>query len=41
MVDESSDSGHKVRNTISRRKFLKFAGAIGFGIVAAPFIGSI
>lgn len=28
-------------NKINRRDFLKFAGAIGFGVMTAPFIGSM
>jgi hypothetical protein len=41
MSDESSYSGHTIRKRITRRDFLKFAGTIGIGIVAAPFFGSI
>jgi hypothetical protein len=29
------------KNNITRRDFLKFAGAVGIGIIAAPFLGSI
>ena len=29
------------KNRITRRDFLKFAGAIGIGLIATPFIGSI
>jgi hypothetical protein len=39
-VPNSGPTNNKI-NTISRRDFLKFAGAIGIGIVTAPFIGSI
>jgi hypothetical protein len=38
-----SDSGayNNKKSRITRRDFLKFAGAISIGIIAAPFIGSI
>jgi hypothetical protein len=35
-----SNSGEH-NNKINRRDFLKFAGALGIGVMAAPFIGSI
>jgi hypothetical protein len=40
MPEEISGS-RLIKNRITRRDFLKFAGAIGIGIVTAPFIGSI
>jgi hypothetical protein len=40
-VDEISDLGHTIRKRMTRRDFLKFAGTLGIGIVAAPFFGSI
>jgi hypothetical protein len=43
LVETISNSGayNNKKNKINRRDFLKFAGAIGVGIIAAPFIGSI
>ena len=43
MTDISSNSGahDDKKNKINRRDFLKFAGAVGVGIIAAPFIGSV
>ncbi len=44
MVKPIPDSGaHNTykKTKISRRDFLKFAGIVGVGIIAAPFIGSI
>lgn len=43
MDDAISNSGDTTirRKRITRRDFLKFAGAVGIGIVAAPFLGSI
>jgi hypothetical protein len=43
MHEESSNSERvrKKRRRITRRDFLKFAGTVGIGFVAAPFIGSI
>jgi hypothetical protein len=43
-LDETiSNSGeyNNNKNNITRRDFLKFAGAVGIGIIAAPFLGSI
>src|SRR5919108_5073926 len=40
MPGKVSDLG-SIKKRITRRDFLKFAGAIGIGLVAAPFIGSI
>jgi hypothetical protein len=40
MPGKISDLG-SIKKRITRRDFLKFAGAIGIGLVAAPFIGSI
>jgi hypothetical protein len=37
----ASEPSDDPRDRITRRAFLKFAGAIGIGIVTAPFIGSI
>lgn len=39
-IPDSGDNNEK-KNKITRRDFLKFAGAMGVGIIAAPFIGSI
>jgi hypothetical protein len=43
LEEEISNSGapHNNKNKINRRDFLKFAGAVGVGIIAAPFIGSV
>jgi hypothetical protein len=43
MWQKVSNSGahYNKKNGMTRRDFLKFAGAVGVGIVAAPFIGSI
>jgi hypothetical protein len=43
LEDTISNSGahNTKKNKINRRDFLKFAGAVGVGIIAAPFIGSI
>ena len=43
MRDKSANLGDNddKKNKITRRDFLKFAGALGIGFVAAPFIGSI
>jgi hypothetical protein len=43
LVGEVPNSGayNNKKNKVSRRDFLKFAGAVGVGIIAAPFIGSI
>jgi hypothetical protein len=41
MPEDISDSGDRIRKRITRRDFLKFAGTIGIGIVAAPFFGGI
>src|SRR5919109_2104120 len=41
MDEDISDLGHTIRRKITRRDFLKFAGALGIGIVATPFLGSI
>lgn len=40
MPEEIPDS-RPIKKRITRRDFLKFAGALGIGIVAAPIIGSI
>jgi hypothetical protein len=43
LIEPVSDSGeyNNDKNKINRRDFLEFAGAIGIGIIAAPFIGSM
>ena len=42
-IQPVSNSGeyNNDKNKINRRDFLKFAGAVGIGIIAAPFVGSI
>src|SRR5215212_10063143 len=37
----NSGENSNTNKKINRRDFLKFAGAVGVGIIAAPFIGSI
>lgn len=43
MIERVSDSGEydNNKNKINRRDFLKFAGAIGIGIISAPLVGSM
>jgi hypothetical protein len=42
LVEIVSDSGeYNNKNKINRRDFLKFASAVGIGIIAAPFLGGI
>jgi hypothetical protein len=43
LIEEVSNSGahNNKKNKVTRHDFLKFAGAVGISVIAAPFIGSI